>query len=113
MRRMKTVRGRASLTAAGSATLFAAVSGARHFLTKGLLSISLGTGTAICSIEETTSGGTSAAILAGDISASAPLALPIDFGPDGYMCSATGSRVILNLESSNSSVYCSMVGYTQ
>lgn len=107
------VRGRASLTSAGSATLFAAVSGARHTIHQGMFTCYVGTGAALMSLQETTSGGTSAAVLVGKISASAPMIAPFDFGDVGIKCSATGSRLVLVLESSNSSISLSGVGTTR
>lgn len=103
-----TVRGRASLTSAGTATLFAYSSGTRLHLTKGLITVSVGTGVAVGSIIETDSTGSDSAVLVGKWSCSAPMVMPFDFGP-GVM-SSLNSRVVLQLESSNASVFCSAVG---
>ena len=107
------VQGRASLVAVATATVFAAASGYRHHFCKGTISVRVGTGAAIISLAEVDAAGSSVPVAFFSISASAPGFYPIDFGEKGYRCSATGSRVILNLESSNASVLGTFVGYTR
>ena len=102
------VRGRASLVAAGTATLFAYSSGTRIHLMRGLVTVSVGTGVAVGSIIETDSTGSDSAVLVGKWSCSAPMVMPFDLSPGVY--ASLNSRIVLQLESSNASVFCSAVG---
>ena len=103
------VRGRASLTSAGTATIIAYATSTRIGVLKGLITVSVGTGVAVGSIIETDSTGSDSAVMVGKWSCSAPMVLPFDFGPAGVL-SSLNSRVVLQLESSNASVFCSVVG---
>lgn len=104
------VQGRASITAAGSFTLVAAVSGARPHLTAGICCVSVGTGAAVLSIQETDADGTQSRSWL-TISASAPVVFPFSYGDHGYTASTTGSRLIANMESSNSAALVTVTGY--
>ena len=109
----KTIRGRASLVAVGSATLTAAVDDGLIHLVKGVITVSIGTGLAVASIQETTSGGTSAQVMAGYWSASQTGSYDFDFGPDGLLASGSSNRLALVVEASNASVFAHAVGYTR
>jgi hypothetical protein len=90
-----------------------AVSGARMHLCKGLITVSVGTGLATFSIQETTSGGTNAAVLVGTYSASTTGAYPFDFGDRGLTASDTGSRLALVTAVSSAAVFAHATGYVR
>jgi hypothetical protein len=82
-------------------------------LCKGLVAVSVATGLATYSIHETTSGGTSAAIMVGVFSASSTGAFPFDFGERGLTASGIGSRLALITAGSNSAVFAHATGYVR
>lgn len=101
---------RASLVAAGSATLFAAFSGVRHHITQGLVMVSVGTGAATFGLYETDASG-SGTLIIGPLSASAPVIIPFDFGERGWAASSTGSRISAVVGASDASVFANVTGY--
>ncbi len=105
-------QGRATITAAASAsaTLMAAVDGARLHITKGMVSVITAAGTGLgINFMETSYGGTYVATLF-TVDHATTHVWNFDFGDKGWQASAVGSRFVIE-NTGDATVNALFVGY--
>jgi len=104
---------RGARSSVGTVTIIPAVAGARHHLTKGMISVYVATGSANLDVIETRTATTTSPGTWFTISASVKGIYNFDLGPRGYAASSVSSRVALSITGSESAVHCLFAGYTR
>jgi len=92
---MDTGQARATITGTMSATLFSVLSSGRHHITRGVISVTVGSGAGIVEIAQTNAAGSSVGSALFACSSSTPGLHAFDLGDRGYVCEAS-SRIIAN-----------------
>ena len=107
------IQKKASLASVMTATIFAAQGdGTRWHLTKGLINVWRGTGVALIDVMETDASGTVGATIM-NMSGSANLVLPIDFGERGWAASGLNTRLVGQISGSETAVHFIFTGYVR